>query len=163
MRTISEDLSSSYFERALQVDETSKNNAIFRCGKVASLIKEFINACKTDITSACFKMPVLLALMGYGDYIISSFVCIAQNDDIPIIKQTITLLSNMIIISFIFLKNTKAIKRFFLYNMREYDYPHLLSLVYPLRLEKPLFDKVTFLADSLQCIEHPMSLTFQSA
>ena len=151
--TKKEDLSSSFFEKAVLTD-IDRKNIVFREKKIASLIQEFINAGESDVTSICFKIQIFFALLGYGNFVFSSNMGITAKDDLHRMHlATIDLLSTLTSAAFLILKNTKPIKRFFLYNLREYDYPNLLALVYPLRLEKPLYDKVTYVANSLQYIQ----------
>ncbi|EAY22275.1 hypothetical protein TVAG_094500 [Trichomonas vaginalis G3] len=153
-RTKKEDLSSSFFDKAAAQAYADKDKALYRIKKLESLIREYCLAGTADINALCMKMPIFLSLLGQGYFFVTTDLMKSRTDqNIPLQDYIVSLLSQIILSFFLVLKNQKQIKRFFIYNLREYDYPYLLSNVTLLRLEKQLYDKVTFLAHSLETLD----------
>jgi len=125
---------------ATQMNIVSANRRI-RQLRISSLLNEFLNAGKSDINTINMKMPVIFAVLGIANFEITSSLNKSNWGSID--NSFSYLVYKAISMVFLLFNSAKKIKRFMLYNIREYDSPYLEILLHSFKLPKDLYEKLS--------------------
>jgi hypothetical protein len=110
--------------------EKSLHSRGYRRRRLAMAIREALDATETDSNQFSLKFPILMALLGWANYEIATTLSFPPKDGksaydseiIELIAETTNLVTRSLHLQ-------EAVKRFTLFNLREYDAPYIGALM----------------------------------
>ncbi|OHT14246.1 hypothetical protein TRFO_15398 [Tritrichomonas foetus] len=130
-------------------------SAELRKRKLVILIRQFIAAVETDRSLLFTKYPVALALLGYSNFEIrTSFRLKESRPNIEFYEPEIMELINFhSYLATIVIRNSYDLRRFFIFNLREYDANYLDTLTHSYSLKRKICDNIEQLIVALRSID----------
>ena len=129
----------------------------YRCRKLAMILEEILNSYSVEKDVLCSKLIIIEAALGFSHYTASSLLNSFHEDNDklePKFKSidVIPLIYRMTQIIILMVKNFDDIKRFLVFNLREYDAPYLKHLILSFNIPKEEYNRFATIIDALQSI-----------
>jgi hypothetical protein len=126
----------------------------YRRRRLAMAMREAIAACETDANQFLLKFPVLMALLGWANYEIATTLSFPPKDGknaydgdiIELIVETANLVTRS-------LRFEEMVKRFTLFNLREYDAPYIEALMAAAHVPQASYDQLGKVVAALRIVD----------
>ena len=122
----------------------------FRQRKLAMIINEYISSAKFDSTIILSKLAVIHAILGFANFEINNELVMWNTRSSPSILGLIQATTDLI---FSLTKAKEEIRRYLVFNFREYDGPYLLSEIKSLTLPSSNYARLEKVVAALNTID----------
>ncbi|OHT13329.1 hypothetical protein TRFO_16532 [Tritrichomonas foetus] len=143
------DFDTSSFDEA--VIRRGLNNRNFRRRRLAMALNECYNAAKGDPTILALKFPIVMSLLGFASFEIRSTL---SSPVLNVNEATYTSLLNATFqLTTFTIRAESVIKRFTIYNLREFDGPYLESTIRSFNIPQSEYDVLGKFVSTLKSID----------
>jgi hypothetical protein len=132
-------------------DERQKNARGYRRRRLTMALAEALRAIQTDLNSISLKLPVVLALVGWANYEISSSLTSTVRGAFD--GKFLALLHATVQIVGSGLRLQELIRRFTLFNLREYDAPYLDTLMNSFHFSGDAYARLQKISTALKLVD----------
>ena len=143
------DLDTSNFDDSLVKKSINEQN--FKRRRLAMAVNECLIAVQGDPEIAALKMPIVLSLLGFANFEIRT--CLSSPVAVDNGAQCLTLIDAVFKLVTLVIRSEEEIRRFTVYNLREYDAPYLNSLIHSFNIPEFIYDQLEKLAGALKTID----------
>lgn len=137
-------------KREIKVDlQGGSMNRPFRRRRLAMAIQEILTTIDGDVNVLCMKWPIILSALGFAYWEVTSTL-LGKYEYEP---DMLSLISSLTMLVTACLKKSEIVKRFIVFNLREYDAAFIDSLIHASQIPQVAFERLDIIVKSLRTLD----------
>lgn len=150
----------SCFEKSRDSTNAILSTRNFRMRKLTMTLQEVLNSVEADSSLLCSKLVIIMSIVGYAHFDIKACLTNWQEVSAPSVPSLIYRLVQVISRS---IARTDIIRRFLVYNFREFDAPYLNSMIHSFNIPQGEYErlmKVILALNTIDIAEYDKGCTY---
>ena len=124
-------------------------NRQFRRKRLAMAIQEILTTIDGDVDVLCMKWPIVLSALGFAHWEVSSTMT-SKYKYTPDMLSLVSALTSLVTVC---LKKSEIIKRFIVFNLREYDAAFIDSLIHSSQIPQVAYEQLQVVVNALRTLD----------